>query len=317
MIPRFALLAAFTLLVLGSLASIPSPVVGAPIGSSQSFSMRLMQDAGDDLDCVDFDFQEDAQEVLDTDPSDPNALDPNQDGIACALLPARDANQAPSVEIAQDATPDAEADRAARQAERDERRNAREQEGGETTGDVVVATCDNFATQADAQAAFQSDPAGLVSLDPDGNGVACEELPAAATAVATEGGEETREERRNRRNQNEATVQDVNQPSEVPVQATAPEDLDCIDFQFQEEAQSILDRDPSDPFNLDPNGDGFACSSLPSATPRIVQVPRTGAGASQSGPIMEFGSLVIFAGMALLAAGLMRNTSPREDLAED
>jgi hypothetical protein len=100
------------------------------------------------------------------------------------------------------------------------------------------------------------------------------------------------------------------------VQPASPEDLDCIDFQFQEEAQSILDRDLSDPFNLDPNGDGFACSSLPSATPQVIQVPRTGAGGSGSWPMLEFGSMAIFAGMALIAAALMRNSQRNEEIHE-
>jgi len=42
------------------------------------------------------------------------------------------------------------------------------------------------------------------------------------------------------------------------------EDLDCIDFQFQEDAQEApYNCDPSDPFNLDPNADGSACPSPP------------------------------------------------------
>jgi hypothetical protein len=41
-------------------------------------------------------------------------------------------------------------------------------------------------------------------------------------------------------------------------------DLDCNDFQFQEDAQAELERDPSDPHGLDGNdNDGIACESLP------------------------------------------------------
>jgi hypothetical protein len=40
-------------------------------------------------------------------------------------------------------------------------------------------------------------------------------------------------------------------------------DLNCSDFQFQEDAQAVLDQDPSDPNNLDANNDGVACESLP------------------------------------------------------
>lgn len=39
--------------------------------------------------------------------------------------------------------------------------------------------------------------------------------------------------------------------------------IDCDDLVFQEIAQRILERYPDDPFNLDPSGDGVACSRLP------------------------------------------------------
>jgi len=39
-----------------------------------------------DLDCGDFAFQEDAQAVFDADPSDPNGLDADNDGLACEAL---------------------------------------------------------------------------------------------------------------------------------------------------------------------------------------------------------------------------------------
>jgi hypothetical protein len=61
------------------LDSVLSP--GAPSAPAQE---------GGDLDCGDFEFQEDAQAVYDQDPSDPNGLDGNDnDGIACEDLPHR------------------------------------------------------------------------------------------------------------------------------------------------------------------------------------------------------------------------------------
>jgi hypothetical protein len=49
--------------------------------------------------------------------------------------------------------------------------------------------------------------------------------------------------------------------------ALSADGLDCSDFDVQEEAQTILDADPSDPHRLDggTNGpaDGVACESLP------------------------------------------------------
>lgn len=45
----------------------------------------------------------------------------------------------------------------------------------------------------------------------------------------------------------------------------AEDDLNCLeDFDTQEEAQAVLDADPSDPHDLDRDGDGIACESLPS-----------------------------------------------------
>ena len=43
----------------------------------------------------------------------------------------------------------------------------------------------------------------------------------------------------------------------------AATDCNCSDFDTQAEAQTCLDADPSDPFNLDGDGDGEACESLP------------------------------------------------------
>ncbi|MEV0838898.1 excalibur calcium-binding domain-containing protein [Actinocatenispora sera] len=42
-----------------------------------------------DLDCKDFRYQEDAQQVYNQDPSDPNRLDADHDGIACEDNPHR------------------------------------------------------------------------------------------------------------------------------------------------------------------------------------------------------------------------------------
>lgn len=57
---------------------------------------------------------------------------------------------------------------------------------------------------------------------------------------------------------------------DTPILFVAPaappvEDLDCGDFDTQEEAQEVLDADPSDPHGLDGDGDGVACEHLPSA----------------------------------------------------
>jgi micrococcal nuclease len=53
-------------------------------------------------------------------------------------------------------------------------------------------------------------------------------------------------------------------PPESTTPPGAEEDLyDCPDFAYREEAQEILDRDPSDPYGLDADGDVEACDGLP------------------------------------------------------
>lgn len=47
------------------------------------------------LSCSDFDYQEDAQAELESDPSDPNHLDTNHNGVACPNLP-HDPNAEPT-----------------------------------------------------------------------------------------------------------------------------------------------------------------------------------------------------------------------------
>ena len=59
--------------------------------------------------------------------------------------------------------------------------------------------------------------------------------------------------------------------------AVVADTLNCEDFTYQEEAQAVLDADPSDPNHRDeddPSGDGIACESLPS-TPSAPAVAVT------------------------------------------
>jgi hypothetical protein len=234
----------------------------------------ILSAQSDDLDCEDFETQEEAQAVLEDDPEDPYNLDPNQDGIACALLPSDDQGTDSGDDAA--AAQEADAGDQTREERRAARRAARQQneEGTPTEEESPTITCADFESAEDAQAAFDEDPEGLADLDADDNGLACEELlDSEPDANAT-----TREERRrNRRNQEEEPA-----PTEVvidePELVRIDEDFDCVDFEFQEEAQEVYDQDLSDPYNLDPSGDGVACSSLPSSNLRISQVPRTGSG---------------------------------------
>src|SRR5215212_5202351 len=70
--------------------------VGA-FAASMTWEFMPRASAQNDLNCDDFPFQEDAQAVLDRDPSDPNGLDRDNDGIACEELPRRGGGGEPPV----------------------------------------------------------------------------------------------------------------------------------------------------------------------------------------------------------------------------
>ncbi len=54
-------------------------------------------------------------------------------------------------------------------------------------------------------------------------------------------------------------------------------DKDCSDFQYQEEAQAVLDATPGDPNGLDRDKNGIACERLPHrpGTPATAEKPVT------------------------------------------
>ena len=62
-------------------------VLAAAVTVSASTLMAAPAFAVDLYNCEDFDTQPEAQEVYDADPSDPNGLDDDADGIVCELLP--------------------------------------------------------------------------------------------------------------------------------------------------------------------------------------------------------------------------------------
>jgi len=276
-------------------------------GAPENWVARFAKQA-DNLDCEDFQTQEEAQAVLDEDPTDPNNLDPNRDGVACALLPSAEDQGADSGD---DAAAAQEADTGNQnQEERRAAKRATRQQSDEATPaaeEAAPVTCADFKTAKKAQAAFDKDPQGLAGLDADGNGIACEELletaPTATPEPSTETPTETPKERkRNRNNQQEEPA-----PTEVvidePTTVQINEDFDCVDFEFQEEAQKVFDKDPTDPYNLDPSGDGIACSSLPSSNPRVSQVPRTGVGTASGFGVELLIPAILLLGLAGAAAG--------------
>ncbi len=102
-----------------------------------------------DYDCSDFATQEEAQDFLLE--GDPYGLDSDSDGEACEELPSGGSTSTPTAE--EPASPPAS-----------------------PPAETTDLDCDDFATQADAQAEYDADPSDPNGLDADGDGVACEEL---------------------------------------------------------------------------------------------------------------------------------------------
>jgi micrococcal nuclease len=109
--------------------------------ASQSTSPGSEVDSN--LDCASFETHEEAQRVLEQDPSDPNYLDGDGDGVACEDLPkSQPDDQPPSAGSGRDSNLD----------------------------------CASFATHEQAQRVYEQDLSDPHYLDGDDDGVACEEL---------------------------------------------------------------------------------------------------------------------------------------------
>ncbi len=111
--------------------------------------------------------------------------------------------------------------------------------------------CSDFGTQAEAQAVYEqdtSDPNGLDGPKGEGYtgdpGIACEELPGGPTSSP------------------EPSSPEPSSPEPSSSEPAPPSsgggDVDCADVS-QDEAQAILQDDPSDPNGLDADDDGLAC----------------------------------------------------------
>src|SRR5215207_6409283 len=94
----------------------------------------------------------------------------------------------------------------------------------------VDKDCGDYRSQAEAQAELERDPSDPNNLDGDGDGDACESYPYGAGGGGGAGG---------------------------------GSDLDCGDFATQQQAQAVLERNPSDPNRLDTDNDGEACETFP------------------------------------------------------
>ncbi|MBK1784408.1 excalibur calcium-binding domain-containing protein [Prauserella sp. ASG 168] len=87
----------------------------------------------------------------------------------------------------------------------------------------------------------------------------------------------------------------------------AQNDLNCDDFSSQAEAQAALDRDPSDPNNLDGDGDGIACENGSTGPPQVPVQPRGGVDTGGTGGDTGTGSELVvlggIGGLVLIGAG--------------
>lgn len=102
--------------------------------------------AQQDLDCRDFASQAAAQAELRSDPSDPNNLDAEDDGVACETFPYTEGTPRDETPVSPAKSPVGDSD------------------------------CEDFATQAEAQRAFNQDPSDPNNLDSDNDGTACEDF---------------------------------------------------------------------------------------------------------------------------------------------
>ena len=119
--------------------------------------------ANDDQNCRDFATRALAQAHLDADPSDPDNIDTNNNGIACEdfLFPGETAVPVPTSVPTAIPTP-------------------------APTQVPDLLNCRDFPTRAAAQAALDADPSDPNNIDTNDNGIACEDfLFAGETAVPT------------------------------------------------------------------------------------------------------------------------------------
>lgn len=158
-----------------------------------------------------------------------------------------------------------------------------------------LARCENFDTQQEAQAVLDQNPEFDANLDPDGDGIACEELPLVDPSPTDDftSCEQFETQADAQRELNKRTddslerrfaldadgdgvacedtfgVGDGEQTDDLPT---------CDDFANQEEAQAYFDNEATDlqgPI-LDPDGDFLACEDAYRAPTVVVCAEDTG-----------------------------------------
>lgn len=221
-------------------------LAGAPDTATAQETLEdkaIAEEEAASLDCSDFATRRGAQAIFTRSPvasaGDPFGLDKDGDGRACEAATPGGA--------AEDGT----------------------ELGTKTGGDL---DCVDLPSQAAAQARLRADPSDPDGLDPENNGVACEFAPIPYEDRAFDN---------------------------APVAAARSKaDLDCEDFEYQQEAQMVYLQDESDPNGLDgPNekaekdkrfvGNGFACETLPALASNVEELGASedaGAGGAKAAP---------------------------------
>ena len=115
--------------------------------------------------------------------------------------------------------------------------------------------CEDFASQAEAQAVLDADPADPNGLGADGDGIACNELISAPPTQAEQG--------------QDLDCVGLLDAEANPEQGASPEVA-------QQQAQAVLAEDPTDPNGLDADGDGIACEFEESPTGQVAFEDGTG-----------------------------------------
>ena len=218
--------------------------------------------ARDKVVCTDFATFDEAQKALLDNAKNAVTLDPDGNGIACEeVFPAESAAAAAATATAEAAPTNAAP---AGNAERKAARQATATAGAASTEAAQTPT--PTTEQQGAKAGKKTDRQTATAAAAASGGNADKKAARQATATAAAAGEAPK------KNQKKTPTPEAALPTPVGG------DLDCIDFAFQEDAQAVLDQNPKDPYNLDPNHDGIACSSLPRRGGPIVALPATGSG---------------------------------------
>ena len=195
-----------------------------------------------DLNCrEDFTYQEDAQAVLAADPTDPNNLDSNHDGVACETLPHRPAAGTSADETTSTTTETA------------------------TTQPAALVAADSSATVTTDDTTTDSRTATSTATGTDTTSTTS--TTTTDTTTTTSGSDDSSSD------SNSGSDSDSDDSSS---NTSSGDDKDCADFASQADAQAALDAEPSDPDNLDADDDGIACEQHFGTPGQQVEVYPTG-----------------------------------------